>query len=60
MCPTERLGMQREQSLLRARHEDLAPLLPPGLSLQMPVEARLGGMPAAHNVTSRTGAFAGR
>jgi len=47
-CPTERLGMQREQSLLRALHEDLAPNLPPGLSLQMPVEARLGGIAATH------------
>lgn len=59
-CPTERLGMQREQSLLRSLHEDLAPLLPPGLSLQMPVEYKLGCMPAAHAVASRVGAFAGR
>lgn len=59
-CPTERLGMQREQSMLRALHEEMSPLLPPGLSLQMPVEARLGGMTAAHNMVNRAGAFAGR
>jgi len=60
MCPTERLGEQREQSLLRVLHEDLASLLPPGLSLQMPVEAKLGGMTAAHNMTNRAGTVAGR
>jgi IclR family acetate operon transcriptional repressor len=60
MCPTERLGEQREQSLLRVLHEDLASLLPPGLSLQMPVEAKLGGLPAAHSAASRVSAFAGR
>jgi DNA-binding IclR family transcriptional regulator len=59
-CPTERLGGQREQHLLRVLREDLAPLLPPGLSLQMPVEARLGGVSAAHKMTNRAGTFAGR
>jgi DNA-binding IclR family transcriptional regulator len=59
-CPTERLGMQREQSLLRSLHEDLAPLLPPGFSLQMPVEPKLGCMPAAHSAASRVGVFVGR
>jgi IclR family acetate operon transcriptional repressor len=60
MCPTERLGEQREQSLLRVLHEDVAPLLPPGLSLQMPVEARLGGMPAGQGGASRANDLAGR
>jgi len=55
-CPTETLSTQREQSLLRSLHEDMAPLLPHGLSLQMPVEST----PAAHSVASRVGAFAGR
>jgi DNA-binding IclR family transcriptional regulator len=59
-CPTERLGVQREQSLLRSLREELAPLLPPGLSLQMPVEPRLGCGPAAHRMVSRISAFAGR
>lgn len=59
-CPTERLGVQREQSLLRTLHEDLAPRLPPGLSLQMPVESRLSGMPGVHSAASRVGAFIGR
>lgn len=59
-CPTERLGVQREQSLLRALHEDLAPLLPPGFSLQMPVESRLGRPPLAHGAAGRVGVLAGR
>lgn len=59
-CPTERLGMAREQSLLRSLHEDLGPLLPPGLSLQMPVESKPGCMPAARGAPSRVGAFVGR
>jgi DNA-binding IclR family transcriptional regulator len=59
-CPTERLSVQREQSLLRSLHEDLAPLLPPGLSLQMPIEHKLRCVPAPHRVVSRVSAFAGR
>ncbi|HEX3755559.1 MAG TPA: IclR family transcriptional regulator C-terminal domain-containing protein [Rhizomicrobium sp.] len=59
-CPTERLGAQREQSLLRSLHEDLAPLLPPGLSLQMPVERKPARMPPAHKVVSFVSAFACR
>lgn len=59
-CPTERLGVQREQSLLRSLHEDLAPHLPLGLSLQMPVVSRQGCGPVAHSVVSRLSAFAGR
>jgi DNA-binding IclR family transcriptional regulator len=60
--PTERLGVQREQSLLRSLYEDLAPLLPPGLSLQMPVERQLGCMPTAHKAVSSVSvrAFANR
>jgi len=59
-CPTERLGVQREQSLLRSLREELTPLLPPGLSLQMPVEPRLGCGPVAHKVVSRVNAFVAR
>lgn len=59
-CPTERLGVKREQSLLRSLYEDLVPLLPPGLSLQMPVEPKLGGVPAAHRTARCADAFAGR
>jgi DNA-binding IclR family transcriptional regulator len=59
-CPSDRLGMKREQSLLRSLYEDLVPLLPPGLSLQMPVESKLGGAPAAHRAARCTDAFAGR
>jgi DNA-binding IclR family transcriptional regulator len=59
-CPTERLGVQREQSLLRSLREELAPLLPPGLSLQMPVEPRPGCGPVTHKVVSRVSAFVAR
>ena len=59
-CPTEKLNMQREQSLLRALYEDMARLLPPGLSLQMPVETKPGGMPPAHGAATSAGAFAHR
>jgi IclR family acetate operon transcriptional repressor len=58
--PTARLSEQREHSMLRSLHEDLGPLLPPGLSLQMPVEAGSGSMPGAHSVASRVGSFVGR
>jgi IclR family acetate operon transcriptional repressor len=51
-CPTERLGMKREQSLLRSLHDDLGPLLPPGLSLQMPVEPKLRGISAVHSAAN--------
>lgn len=59
-CPTERLGLQREQSLLRALHEDLAPLLPPGLSLQTPIEHGPDCLPVARGVVNRACAFAAR
>jgi IclR family acetate operon transcriptional repressor len=59
-CPTERLGVHREQSLLRTLHEDLAPRLPLGLSLQMPVESKLSGIPVASTAPSRLGTFVGR
>lgn len=58
--PTERLSMQREQYLLRMLHEDMSPLLPPGLSLQTPVEAKQSAMSSAHNAANCAGAVAHR
>ncbi len=58
--PTERLNVQREKLMLRALHEDMARLLPPGLSLQTPVETKQGGTLPAHNAASCARAVAHR